>query len=577
MSGRCHAQDPRSREQVIHSTEQVIHKACTPAEAFVPPVLPSQNMRQRSSQHGAQSRPAGAPADPPLSAPPRPQSAHDRRHLPALRMGHDDLMSTTTWIYPDFADAVWKFVPDALQRLKEMFGTPRFGKPRYVIRSWQRDEREIDQLRESPIQREWLLQHGLFSWEGSRELCDLPSYQNLEQVVRMNDTLDRRIYAAYGVVAEKIAVPDGTPLLQFIEKRILEPLIYDSESFEMNEALLIEEYRKVESALNRPVISIDYIVALRNVWITEDFDLNTASSLRRLTDEEINTGISFGAIEIDRRENGRATLGHHNQCAISFRREMVVDDSILEKEQFKNIIAREATAQSRRPLDLANMVVAALNLYSDTGATEIGGHWSTVTLSLTSISFRIDTDYPPAKKHNRGTTVLGAEDSADFKRLFGTIEKQSTWTRLRVALMRFSSGTCRISSEEAVLDLAIAAESLFGAQQPGEATYKISLHAAIFLANPEWSASAVRSFFTRVYAKRNAIVHGTSSTKGSGKLPATSDIHYQLEEAMRKALNRAVLELSEDSTALNWGKRLDLVLDKYFSPQEPTLSGIAET
>lgn len=45
------------------------------------------------------------------------------------------------------------------------------------------------------------------------------------------------------------------------------------------------------------------------------------------------------------------------------------------------------------------------------------------------------------------------------------------------------------------------------------------------------------------------------------------ELLVQLESAMRKVLKRAVQELSKDSTALDWEKRLDSALDKLLSPQ----------
>lgn len=437
------------------------------------------------------------------------------------------------------------------------------------MRSWERDKREPDQLREKPVAESWLNQVDRFAWEGSQKLCGLDSYKRLEQVVSSDEMLSRRIYATYGVVAERMHEPDSTSLCIFIQNNFLSPLIYDSRSFEFNEALLADRYGEVEAAFNKPVINCEYIFALRNVRIDGDIELNSTSSLRRLSDSELDTGIAFGSIETHIWGRGRATLGVENQNAISSHKRLVVDGSLLSKVEFKHIVSKMVNAPSP-PLELGDKVCSALNLYADDGAAEIGGVWAKITLGLTEINTRIDTNYSPTRRRGYRKCVVMEKDADNFKELFDEISKKTTWSRLQVALMRFSSGIRRISEEEAIVDLAIAAESIFGSPQPGETTYQISLNAAVFLATPEWPASAVRSFFKDVYSRRSAIVHGTNRTKGGGKQQTATDMREQLEAVMRNALTQAVSQLSTDSNALNWDKRLEILLHQFLPLQAPS-------
>lgn len=480
-------------------------------------------------------------------------------------------MRDKSWYYPDLADAVWQFVPEALLCLKGIFGTPHFGKPRYAMRSWRRSKNEIDTLQETPVAEEWLEQYDRFSWKGADQLCALGSFQRLARLVASNEELNRRIYAAQGTVTHQMYMPGSNPLCYFMQDAILRPLINEAKSFELDEGLLTTEYERVEQALKSPVISYEYFIALRNIEVTEDVPLNAHCSLRLLSDSELNTGIAFGAIEVYRWGRNSATLSLSNQHAIRSYRKLVVDEAFLTRSDFYEVINGVVTGTSP-PLDMANRVVSALNLYSDEGAVEIGGVWSTANMALTSMSHNLNADYSRTKRRSSKRSVVWEEEIPSFRSLFNLINRRSTWTRLHVALTRFSSATCRTSDDEAIVDLAIASESLFGSPQPGEVTHKISLNAAIFLGNADWPASAVRAFFREVYAKRSAIVHGTSQPHSKSQSDKVVALREKLEDVMRRALKMAINELSVDNSALNWDKRLDTVLDAHTPPKKLTSS-----
>jgi hypothetical protein len=104
-------------------------------------------------------------------------------------------------------------------------------------------------------------------------------------------------------------------------------------------------------------------------------------------------------------------------------------------------------------------------------------------------------------------------------------------------MLQFSSAVVRVASEEAIVDLAIAAESLFAGKVPSEATRRISVNAALWLDDIWLTPSDVRLFFRNVYQERGKIVHGSPSSRG--KSSNTVD-----RSAMRKTLTKLMRHAS---------------------------------
>ncbi|WP_131831959.1 HEPN domain-containing protein [Mycobacteroides abscessus] len=140
------------------------------------------------------------------------------------------------------------------------------------------------------------------------------------------------------------------------------------------------------------------------------------------------------------------------------------------------------------------------------------------------------------------------------------LEKRHIRKAVLIAIDRLLSAAVRHYPADSIVDLAISAESLFGPKQPGEATHKISLNAALFLADDKNKASDLRKFFKNVYSVRSGIVHGGNRGESTqyGKL---IEMRQQLSTWMKRAIGEAIEELIENPEALDWEQRLDRHID----------------
>jgi hypothetical protein len=200
------------------------------------------------------------------------------------------------WRYSSFAGAVFEFVPEALDCLRDIYGKPHFGRVRYSIRSWIRRKTNSEELQAQLIEPTWLTQYGYLAWKGTNKICELASFQKVFQVVESDDQLRRRIYATHSVLLEQVRIEEGNYLSQFLQDTILSPMVSGSRSFDLNSELLDILYRDVELGLASPVITHQIYVPLANVSCPEEIELSPRVSLRRLSDDELSDGIWTGAI-----------------------------------------------------------------------------------------------------------------------------------------------------------------------------------------------------------------------------------------------------------------------------------------
>ena len=137
------------------------------------------------------------------------------------------------------------------------------------------------------------------------------------------------------------------------------------------------------------------------------------------------------------------------------------------------------------------------------------------------------------------------------------------------AIRRFSDAMERGRPQDAVVDLMIAAESLFlsdagDAQQRGELRYRLALRAAFFIDSTEYSRREVFRHMKRAYDARSAIVHGGGEPDGN-LLKSPKDVSCSLSDfrdttatLIRAGLHKAVgLATPQGRLSVNWD---DLVI-----------------
>ncbi len=158
----------------------------------------------------------------------------------------------------------------------------------------------------------------------------------------------------------------------------------------------------------------------------------------------------------------------------------------------------------------------------------------------------------PASRLGFGSLTLDEKDVSLLIGLWRTLKAGflagNRFRFLGTAMRRFNYSFDRSLPEDRLVDLLIAAESLFlhDATEPaerGELRFRLALRGAMFVAHPAYSQRQVYQVLRRAYDARSTIVHGGEARKAA--LPDAPDANLNqlvaaIEEILRLALRRAI-------------------------------------
>jgi hypothetical protein len=233
------------------------------------------------------------------------------------------------------------------------------------------------------------------------------------------------------------------------------------------------------------------------------------------------------------------------------------NDERIASEEFEKLLQRAIRPHVMG--ELAASLVATLNLHTANGAAEVGENWHAIEPSISEGIWTAREGQTRPHVHlldNRQSWIPSTQSDA-FLELWRAVSDSSVWRKLQIPMGRFSESRSRNTDHEAIVDLAIAAEALFGPKSGGESTFRVSLNAALLLASNGEAGPAARRTFAELYGMRSAIVHGADVSKKSEEFHRIAN---EASEAMRKALRIAAIELNRDPNALDWTDRLDRFL-----------------
>jgi len=137
------------------------------------------------------------------------------------------------------------------------------------------------------------------------------------------------------------------------------------------------------------------------------------------------------------------------------------------------------------------------------------------------------------------------EDLQQFYRDFSAATRSNAL--VDAVARRFASASDRFRIDDEIVDLVIAAESIF-ANEPGvtsEVTFRVSNRAALFSDGTTEQRRQLLTFMRKAYGARSQIVHtGKLKEKDlrslSGGKPSAPEFANELEEVMRVALKKAI-------------------------------------
>jgi hypothetical protein len=149
--------------------------------------------------------------------------------------------------------------------------------------------------------------------------------------------------------------------------------------------------------------------------------------------------------------------------------------------------------------------------------------------------------------------VLEAKDHGALRKLLSALEKVHERPVVAGALRRFSFAADRALPEDKIVDLLIAAESLFfsdiSPKDRGEYRFRLSTRVALLLGEMRDERMQIAKFMRHAYDARSGIVHGGDPGEKNlraldGGRVSAAECASVLEDILRRALREAILRLA---------------------------------
>src|SRR3990172_691557 len=409
------------------------------------------------------------------------------------------------------------------------------GPPRVLrgLDEWKRDADNRFRLRdrEDPFWVDCMLRY-------QDQLHSLDEYHRLVATLRaiphIAQQLDRLVGTALG--ARRVEIDHVTDYLLWGLPRITGGLRFD-------EAQFTQLFHSFEADLQRTSFSFVVLAPLLGLKVeSAPIRLDLDIEIDEMTDDEIVRCLRLGLLPDPIGLRRIADVKSAAAVRVRYQLEKRVggDDA----SQGGGALELERSARER-----AMAVLEALRVFKDgrvsiPGLLQFSPHWPLEG------GTRFQYSNPgPMPWFNRYDLPRNDADefSAFWKRFYGVTAKGA----LANAVRRFSYASDRDRHDDRLVDLMIAAESLFltdsGApQERGELRYRLALRAAFFTDSPEYSRRAIFEHMRRAYRARSAIVHGGGEPdRDLLKSPADAPLSLQdfvkvTEHLIRMALKKAI-------------------------------------
>jgi len=294
---------------------------------------------------------------------------------------------------------------------------------------------------------------------------------------------------------------------------ILQPmalkLAYAQRGLEFSEAIFESKYPELEQYLSADMDPYSLSVPLANVVLAADHLTVGPFTVRKMTGDEFRMFVFDGSF-------GAQSLG--------------LSDCLLE---LRVRVPRGGPPLSSSDRDRLWWFVACLKLlkpgsvgYDQIHVRPMG--WTGISFAEGSVLRLVS---PLGKAYS-----LSGDDVPELDELWRHVEPlvgehPPFWY---LGLHRFSDAVNRVRTEDRLIDLWVACESLFGRQgESGENMYRLSLRIAHLIEEDPVKRAEVRERAKRAYRSRNSVVHG-----GSDKRVAESG--RDMEEFTRRALRKLI-------------------------------------
>jgi hypothetical protein len=370
-----------------------------------------------------------------------------------------------------------------------------------------------------------------------------------------------RVLESDDIISNQLNTPVGSCLgsIQFEARHIVSKPIYefltDQGLIPFSISIFNSIYSKIESALYTDKIEYENLTPLCGFNSPlSDIPLDENISIVKMSEEEISEILKLGINLGTSIPNTDFVNGIHQYALkIKFNLEKIVGDrerDALFTEFENNEFLNDAYETS---------IIDALRIYKKGKLypiTTIRKNKNILSLGTNSFSFE-----KPVKPFMNNKFELTQDESYEFKAFWNARNKTNLPNKnfLSVSIRRFSQSNERNNIEDRIIDLMIAAESIFlssGGSSQGELKYRLSHRAAMFIGESPKEQRYIFGFMGKAYDVRSAIVHGSTP-----KLPKKMDkTDYTLEEFcgdiekhLRISIKKIMTQMSRtENKSIDW-------------------------
>jgi hypothetical protein len=386
--------------------------------------------------------------------------------------------------------------------------------------------------------------HQVRSWSGCVQrhkdaLHALSEWTNLVSILRADEVIAPQLDTLVGS-------PFGRSRLetQTVADGLLTRTADTISGFKFREKEFSEIYHDVERAFYEPhlvYIAVAPISGLTCKVLPIDFDKSIA--IDRMTDEEVAKCAATGLLRSPFADIGMVFVGSSRCCVrVTLNVPKVVGDT---------------PADPIAPPDLwapISGVLLALRLSRGARVNSLGNlSYSDSWFTRGNISWR----NTPVQMLNEPKYTLTSKEVEPLCKLWRVLGSEGVRKRkaLGAALRRFEYAGERYRPEDRLVDLMVAAESLFlydagDPQSRGELGYRLALRSAFFIQLRGRTRRQVFDLMRRAYDTRSKVVHG--NVPDSVALPhevlSLEEFTSRVEDHIRAALTKAV-EIAERKPA----------------------------
>ncbi|MCZ6863627.1 MAG: HEPN domain-containing protein [Alphaproteobacteria bacterium] len=371
------------------------------------------------------------------------------------------------------------------------------------------------------------------------ELDDRESFQTCADQARNDPIVGPQLDQLVGTSVSRMRLT-----LDQIVRTLVGSMYSEDGRFEFDDDRFQREWGLIYHYLSAETFDYVTIAPLPHFAAQFPVDISPNIVIDRLTGEEVTRCVQVGILGpiTPSFELIQEDLAVGLRCTEAVEKVVGKADSVSETGSF----GRRGPADA---ITIVDDVLTALRLFKQ-GDVQCAGEVSGVKAWLLSAghSYRIRAWRPLIFSNYELRDVEVEELQKMWSDLTaGTLDKRAI---LVMALRRFNMAFERRQLDDRIVDLMIAAESLFlhdvGAPgERGELRFRLALRAAKFVESPQYDPRQVFSLMRKAYDVRSQVVHGGSiNNTGLPDNPGATlgELVAALEDAMRLGLRKALID-----------------------------------